>query len=111
MGNVASWSGTKTLTCFEYYDQAIANFFNPGENRFHSHISVNWASIQNTSMGPTIDPPTCRGPYTNIEKEGYPSQNDFFPFSNEPFSGKAIYQIFLIYLKYIYVFRFPQLQN
>ena len=102
MGNVASWSGTKTLTCFEYYDQAITEFFNPGENKFHSNISVNWASLKNTSTGLVIDPPTTRGPFKNIEKDGYPSQHKFYPFS-----GKDMDQNFLIMKSF---FRLTKLQ-
>ena len=83
MGNVASWSGSKTLTCFQYYDQVMADFIDPERKKIHSNIYVNWASIQNSGKGPTIDPPTTRGPFKNIENEGYPSQHQFYPFAGK----------------------------
>ena len=71
MGNVASWSGTKTLTCFEFYDQAFADCFRQGKGQFSSIISVNWATMKNTANGPTMDGPTTRGPFKDIQNEGY----------------------------------------
>ena len=71
MGNVASWSGTKTLTCFEFYDQAFADWFHQGKGQFSSIISVNWATMKNTADGPTMDGPTTRGPFKDIQNEGY----------------------------------------
>ena len=71
MGNVASWSGTKTLTCFEYYDQAYADYFNPGRGKFSGLVHINWASLKNTANGPTMDAPTTRGPFKDIGNEGY----------------------------------------
>ena len=76
MGNVASWSGTKTLTCFEYYDQASADYFNPGRGKF-SHVHVNLATLRSTANGPTMDAPTCRGPFRDIENEGYLGNSGF----------------------------------
>ena len=82
MGNVASWSGTKTLTCFEFYDEAFANCFTSGKGTFSSIISVNWGTCKNTANGPTIDyptvghtmkAPTTRGPFKRIENEGHNS--------------------------------------
>ena len=75
MGNVASWSGTKTLNYFEYYDQACADFFNQGRAQFVNHFHVNWATLLNTKNGPTMDGPTTRGPFKNIENEGYLGNN------------------------------------
>ena len=79
MGNVASWSGTKTLTCFEFYDQAFANCFSSGKKGFSSIISVNWGTLQNTANGLTMDGPTVghtmeapgtRAPFKRVENEG-----------------------------------------
>ena len=75
MGNVASWSGTKTLNCFEYYDQAYTDYFNHGQGKFKSLISVNWASMKNTPNGPTMDAPTTRGPFKDIKNQGYLGKN------------------------------------
>ena len=81
MGNVASWSGTKTLTCFEFYDQAFANCFSQGKGKFASIISVNGGSCQYTPIngltidrpivGHTLKAPTTRDPFkrTCIENE------------------------------------------
>ena len=86
MGNVASWSGTKTLTCFEFYDEAFARCFRNGtfsrKETFSSIISVNWGTCKNTANGPTIDyptvghtmkAPTTRGPFKRIENEDHNS--------------------------------------
>ena len=75
MANVASWSGTKTLTCFEYYDQAYADYFNPGRGQFSGLVHINWATMKNTANGPTMDAPTTRGPFKDIENEGYLGNN------------------------------------
>ena len=53
MGNVASWSGSKTLSCFEYYDQAFARFCMDASAR--NYVNVNFATLRDTAMGPTID--------------------------------------------------------
>ena len=77
MGNVASWSGSKTLSYFQYYDQALADFVNPGQSSagFSSVVSLNFATARNTSRGPTIDAPTTRGPFRNIQNDG---QREFY---------------------------------
>ena len=83
MGNVTSWSGYKTLSCFQYYDQVWADFMDPepGRRIHPGYEHTNWASGRMTShgrpggrIGPTMDRPTCRGPFKNIETEGYLSQ-------------------------------------
>ena len=92
MGNVASWSGSKTLTCFQYYDQTMKDFSDPKREKLQGYVHVNWASRRNNStggrMGPTMDAPTYRGPFKNIETEGYPSQHECYPFS-----GNAIHTV------------------
>ena len=97
MGNVASWSGSKTLSCFQYYDQVVADFQDPERRMFHSSIHLNWASVRDTSigrpggrLGPTIDAPTTRGPFKNIENEGYRYQQEFYPFSGKSFTVNVI---------------------
>ena len=42
MGNVASWSGTKTLTCFQYFDEVMVDLLFPGQNKSNT-LSVNFA--------------------------------------------------------------------
>ena len=53
MGNVASWSGSKTLSCFEYYDHAFARFCMDSSAR--NYVNVNFATLRDSAMGPTID--------------------------------------------------------
>ena len=71
MGNVASWSGNKTLTCFEYYDQAYADCFTPGRKQMNYHAHINLGTCEYTKDGPAMDYPTHRGPFRDIENEGY----------------------------------------
>ena len=82
MGNVASWSGTKTLTCFEYYDQAVADYFNQGGVKFSNHFHINFATMKNAANGPTMDAPTTRGPFKDIGNEGYLGNNSGFNIFN-----------------------------
>ena len=66
MGNVASWAGSKTLTCFEYYDQAVDDYFGGGrDGKFKTHIHTNYASMLSGKSGVVT-----RG-FKNIENEGY----------------------------------------
>ena len=83
MGNVTSWSGYKTLSCFQYYEQVWAEFMDPDREIHPGMMHINWASGRMTShgrpggqLGPTITP-TCRGPFRNIENEGYLSHTGY----------------------------------
>lgn len=83
MGNVASWSGTKTLTCFEYYDQAYADYFTPGRAQIFHHAHINLGTFEYTKDGPAMDFPTM-GSFKDIENEGYLGYH----------SGKIYFSIF-----------------
>ena len=78
MGNVASWSGTKTLDYFEDYDQASIDYQFQGRAKIISKVPIN---LQTMANGSEMNGPTTGRPFQNIENEGFLRNN----------SGKAIF--------------------
>ena len=79
MGNVASWSGTKTLGYFEDYDQASMDYHFQGKAKIVSKFSID---LQTMEKGPEMISPATRKPFQNIENDAVLGNN----------SGAAIFR-------------------